>query len=150
MTSSKTEEISTTKPASFNNLSPQFILTQSAIAQPLPQKQLPHVLTQTFQPTQTPTNTTSIFIVKLHNNKAIYQPTTTNNQTVRILLDQYTKTHHKLPPSCRLSFANKPVCLDTPLSYYYNKYSMPIFDIILPILGGMNHVNTTILQFPPQ
>ena len=26
---------------------------------------------------------------------------------------------------------------------------MPIFDIILPILGGMNHVNTTIPQFPP-
>ena len=123
-----------------NNLRSQTILHILSKAQTVLQKQLSNVLTQTSQPTQNTNNPTNIFIIKLHNKKAIYHPSDSNNQTVSILLDIYTKTHHYLPPSCRLSFANKTVCLDTPLNQY-SHYSFPIFNIILPILGGMNPAN---------
>ena len=132
-----------------NNLRSQTILHILSKTQTDLQKQLSNVLAHTSQPRQNTNNPTSIFIIKLHNKKAIYQPSDTNNQTVSILLDIYTKTHHNLPTSCRLSFANKTVCMNTPLSYYNKKYSMLVFDIILPILGGMTQVNTTILQSPP-
>ena len=98
------------------------------------QEKLPNVPTQNSHITHNANKHKSMFIIKLNNKKAIYQTTNYSNQTLRTLLDMYTKTHHKLPSSCRISFANKTVCIDTPLSHY-NNYSTPVFDIILPIVG---------------
>ncbi len=50
LSSSRTDEINTTKVANFNNISPQFILTISATAHKQLQKQLPNVPTPTSQP----------------------------------------------------------------------------------------------------
>ena len=80
-----------------SNLPTQPILNTSRTTQTAIQEHLQNVQptkSQIMQNTNTPN---TIFIIKLHNKKAVYQSTNTNNQTVSILLDIYTKTHHKLP-----------------------------------------------------
>ena len=130
-----------------NNLTTQSILTNTTIAHTVPQEQTLNVTPKTLQIARNTNKTYPIFVIKLHNKKAIYRPIDINCQTVSTLLEIYTKTHHKLPSSCRLSFANKTVCTDTPLSHY-SHYSIPVFDIILPILGGMTSTHGDDIETP--
>ena len=82
-------------------------------------------------------NNTTIFSIKFNTNKAFYTYNNNNALTLHHLIHIYTETHHPLPQTCRLSYNNKTVPLHTPL-HLFAHHHFPTFNILLPILGGMN------------
>ena len=82
-------------------------------------------------------NNATMFSIKFNTNSAFYEYHNNKALTLHHLIHVYTVMHHPLPHTCRLSYNNKTIPLNTPLHLFAHQ-QFPTFHILLPILGGMN------------